>query len=375
MGAYRDESKNGTWYCRFSYTNWKGERINKKKRGFATKKEALAWEKDFLNQQAGTLDMTFEEFFEVYKKDRKPRIRLNTWKTKESIIVHKVMPYLGKLKINEITSVTIIQWQNTLMEIEDDQGNKYSQTYLRTIHAQLSSVLNHACRYYNLPNNAARDVGTMGEKEASEMDFWTQAEYEKFIEVIKNKPHSFYAFELLYWCGLRVGELLALTKEKFDFDSKTIRIDQSLQRIDGEVIITAPKTKKSVRTVVMPDFVADELSYYLNSFYKLHATDLIFNFSKSFLHHEMDRGSKLSGVKRIRVHDLRHSHVSLLIELGYSAIAIASRVGHESIDITYRYAHLFPSKQIEMADSLTDLRAVKQDKWDELLKEDEADDI
>lgn len=375
MGAYRDESKNGTWYCRFSYTNWKGERINKKKRGFATKKEALAWEKDFLNQQAGTLDMTFEEFFEVYKKDRKPRIRLNTWKTKESIIVHKVMPYLGKLKINEITSVTIIQWQNTLMEIEDDQGNKYSQTYLRTIHAQLSSVLNHACRYYNLPNNAARDVGTMGEKEASEMDFWTQAEYEKFIEVIKNKPHSFYAFELLYWCGLRVGELLALTKEKFDFDSKTIRIDQSLQRIDGEVIITAPKTKKSVRTVVMPDFVADELSYYLNSFYKLHATDFIFNFSKSFLHHEMDRGSKLSGVKRIRVHDLRHSHVSLLIELGYSAIAIASRVGHESIDITYRYAHLFPSKQIEMADSLTDLRAVKQDKWDELLKEDEADDI
>ena len=375
MGAYRDESKNGTWYCRFSYTNWKGERINKKKRGFATKKEALAWEKDFLNQQAGTLDMTFEEFFEVYKKDRKPRIRLNTWKTKESIIMHKVIPYLGKLKINEITSVTIIQWQNTLMEIEDDHGNKYSPTYLRTIHAQLSSVLNHACRYYNLPNNAARDVGTMGEKEASEMDFWTQAEYEKFIEVIKNKPHSFYAFELLYWCGLRVGELLALTKEKFDFDNKTIRIDQSLQRIDGEIVITAPKTKKSVRTVVMPDFVANELSDYLNSFYKLHATDLIFNFSKSFLRHEMDRGSKLSGVKRIRVHDLRHSHVSLLIELGYSAIAIASRVGHESIDITYRYAHLFPSKQIEMAVSLTDLRAVKQDKWDELLKEDELDDI
>ena len=375
MGAYRDESKNGTWYCRFSYTNWKGERINKKKRGFATKKEALAWEKDFLNQQAGTLDMTFEEFFEVYKKDRKPRIRLNTWKTKESIIMHKVIPYLGKLKINEITSVTIIQWQNTLMEIEDDHGNKYSPTYLRTIHAQLSSVLNHACRYYNLPNNAARDVGTMGEKEASEMDFWTQAEYEKFIEVIKNKPHSFYAFELLYWCGLRVGELLALTKEKFDFDNKTIRIDQSLQRIDGEIVITAPKTKKSVRTVVMPDFVANELSDYMNSFYKLHATDFIFNFSKSFLHHEMDRGSKLSGVKRIRVHDLRHSHVSLLIELGYSAIAIASRVGHESIDITYRYAHLFPSKQIEMAVSLTDLRAVKQDKWDELLKEDEVDDI
>ena len=74
--------------------------------------------------------------------------------------------------------------------------------------------------------------------------------------------------------------------------------------------------------------------------------------TKSYLHHEMERGSKLAGVKRIRIHDLRHSHVSHLIELGFSALAIADRVGHESIDITYRYAHLFPSTQIEMADKL-----------------------
>ena len=85
----------------------------------------------------------------------------------------------------------------------------------------------------------------------------------------------------------------------------------------------------------------------------------------------MNRGCKKANVKRIRVHDLRHSHVSLLIELGYSAIAIANRVGHESIDITYRYAHLFPNKQIEMAESLSALR--KEEKsWKELL-EDEDD--
>ncbi len=81
-------------------------------------------------------------------------------------------------------------------------------------------------------------------------------------------------------------------------------------------------------------------------------TDRLFQVTKSFLHHEMERGCKLSGVKRIRIHDLRHSHISLLIDMGFSAIAIADRVGHESIDITYRYAHLFPSKQIEMADRL-----------------------
>lgn len=91
--------------------------------------------------------------------------------------------------------------------------------------------------------------------------------------------------------------------------------------------------------------------------YGVQPNDRIFTITKSYLHHEMDRGSKSAGVKRIRIHDLRHSHVSLLIEMGFSALAIADRVGHESIDITYRYAHLFPSKQAEMADKLNMERA------------------
>lgn len=78
----------------------------------------------------------------------------------------------------------------------------------------------------------------------------------------------------------------------------------------------------------------------------------MFLVTKYYLHHEMDRGAQAAGVKRIRIHDLRHSHVSLLIDMGFSATAIADRVGHESIDITYNYAHLFPSKQGEMADRL-----------------------
>ena len=178
--------------------------------------------------------MRFREFFELYKRDKKPRIRENTWRTKEAIVMTKIMPYLGDLLMNEISNVAIIQWQNELMKIKDDRGQTYSPTYLRTIHAQLNSILNHACRYYSLKTNVARDVGTMGEKEADEMSFWTQEEYESFIKVVKDKPQSFYAFEILYWCGLRMGELLALTKEKIDFKTGTIKIDESLQRIDGK---------------------------------------------------------------------------------------------------------------------------------------------
>lgn len=364
MPAFRDESGNKTWFCKFNYTNWKGEKLTKKKCGFLTKKEALKWEQEFLNQHSESIEMSFREFFELYKRDRKPRIRENTWRTKEAIVNQKILPYIGDLMLNEINNVTIIQWQNELMKIKDKNGKNYSPTYLRTIHAQLSSILlNHACRYCNLKTNVARDVGSMGETEADEMLFWTQDEYERFIEAIKDKPELFYAFELLYWCGFRMGELLVLTKEKFYFERHTLKIDKSLQRIDGKNVITAPKTKKSIRIIVMYEFLTDEIKEYIDSFYKLKPKELIFNFFKSYLHHEMDKGSKKSQVKRIRIHDLRNFQVSLLIELGFSVTAIADRVGYESIDITYRYVHLFPSKQKEMALSLTQVRSNKTNDW------------
>ena len=176
-----------------------------------------------------------------------------------------------------------------------------------------------------------------------------------------DKPVSFYAFEMLYWCGIRLGELLALTPEDFDFQNRKLCINKSYQRIKGQDVITEPKTKKSNRTIEMPDFLCEEMQDYLRMLYDQKSDERIFTISKSYLHHEMDRGVKETGLKRIRIHDLRHSHVSLLIELGFSAVAIADRVGHESIEITYRYAHLFPSKQAEMANRLGELKKKRGD--------------
>ncbi|WP_373143509.1 recombinase family protein [Coprococcus comes] len=154
---------------------------------------------------------------------------------------------------------------------------------------------------------------------------------------------------------LTKAELLALTAADFDFEKETVRINKSYQRLHGEDVITTPKTKKSNRIIKMPKFLCEEMQDYLQMLYGLKKKDRIFTVTKSYLHHEMDRGAKAAGVKRIRIHDLRHSHISLLIDMGFSAVAIADRVGHESIDITYQYAHLFPSKQTEMADRLDDL--------------------
>ena len=167
-----------------------------------------------------------------------------------------------------------------------------------------------------------------------------------------DKPRSFYAFERLYWTGIREGELLALTPVDFDFEKQTVSITKSYQRMKGRDVITDPKTPKSNRVVQMPSFLCDEIRVYIKTLYAVQPDDRIFQVTKSYLFREMERGCKETGVKRIKVHGLRHSHISLLIDIGFSALAIADRVGHESIDITYRYAHLFPTRQTEMANKL-----------------------
>lgn len=354
MAVYKD--KNGTWYVSARYTNWKGEADRKVKRGFTTKRDATEWERSFFLENAGNLEMTFEAFYELYKKNMKDRIKLNTWKMKESVIEGKILPYFRKKRMCDIKPRDVVNWQNIMLKECDADGNPYSPVYLKTIHNQLSAIFNHAVKFYDLPSNPARKAGNMGKEKSREMLFWTKEEYQKFAEVIMDKPISFYAFEVLYWSGLRLGELLALTKQDIDFKRNIIRITKSYQRIEGMDIITDPKTPNSIRNVEMPGFLAEELKYYIDGLYGVEDNDRIFPITKSYLHHEMRRGSEKAGVKRIRIHDLRHSHVSLLIDMGFSAVAIANRVGHESIDITYRYAHLFPTTQQAMADKLNTVR-------------------
>ena len=192
----------------------------------------------------------------------------------------------------------------------------------------------------------------MGKKKNREMLFWTKDEYLKFADVMMDKPLSYYAFEMLYWTGIREGELLALTPANFNFEKESVTINKSFQHLNGRDIITSPKTEKSNRTIKLPNFLCEEIQDYLKTLYDVGLDDRMFPVTKSYLYREMERGSKQASIKRIRIHDIRHSHVSLLIDMGFSATAIADRVGHESIDITYNYAHLFPSKQTEMAEKL-----------------------
>ncbi len=350
--SVRKDPKQGTWTVQCWYHDWKGERRKKTKRGFDTKSAARKWEQDFISCCEGTPTMTLEEFFKLYERDVRPRVKQSTWDTKEHMVRTKILPYLGKRPVNEITSADVIQWQNELMAGRTSTGEPYAPTYLHTLSNQLSALLNHAVTHYNLPSNPARKVGKMGSKSAGEMGVWTKDQYLSFSRAIMDKPDSWMAFELLYWTGIREGELLALTPEDIDLEAGTLRISKTYSRRRGEDVVTPPKTPKSNRRVVLPDFLTDELRDYLSLPGTCERGGRIFRMTKSRLYHEMERGCAIAGVPRIRVHDLRHSHVSLLIDMGYSALAIAERMGHETTEVTMRYAHLFPNKQEEMARGL-----------------------
>ena len=308
MAVYK-EDKTGTWRVIYRYTDWNGERKQTQKRGFKTRREAQAWEHEQLNKKNADLDMKFKSFVELYTADVKTRLKENTWATKEHIIRTKLEPYFGKHKMCAITPQQIITWQNELINYRDEQGKAYSPVYLKTVNNQLSAIFNHAVKYYNLRENPCKKAGSMGKKKNREMQFWTKEEYLKFAGAMMDKPLSYYAFEMLYWCGLREGELLALTPSDFDFEKRTVSITKSYQRLNGQDLITTPKTEKSNRVITMPKFLSDEIQDYLKMLYDIEPDARMFTVTKSYLYREMERGAKEAGVKRIRVHDLRHPYV------------------------------------------------------------------
>lgn len=346
MKAEKDK-KTGKWLIQYRYTDWQGKRRKSTKRGFATKREAEEWLRNFLITQKADFDMKFEDFWKIYCADMETRLREHTMRTKKYIVELKILPYFGNKRVNDITAADIRQWQNELIKMG------YSPTYLKTINNQLSAIFNYAVRYYDLKSNPCAKAGSMGKSKAEEMDFWTGEEFRKFIDSVMNKRLSYMAFMILYWTGMRLGELLALKPKDVDLEKRTISITKSYQRLGKKDVITPPKTSKSKRVITIPEFLAADIKDYMDSLYDLQEDDRLFPITKYYLEHEMQRGIKESGVKRIRVHDLRHSHASMLIELGFSPLEIANRLGHEKVETTLNtYAHLYPNKQTKLAERL-----------------------
>ncbi len=347
------------WYVFVRYKDWTGETRQHKKEGFERRSDAKEYEKQFLEQRTGSPDMSIQSLYTIYMEDCKSRLKPTTYSNKDFLFRKHVLPYLGKLRAADVGPADIRKWQNTLLSTKrEETGEPYAPTYLKTVNNQVSAMFNFGTRYYGLKANPCRQAGSMGKKSADTMQFWTVDEFNQFLAAISNKPAVVVMFSLLFWTGMRSGEMLALTPSDFDFAANTVSISKSFARQDGQDLIMEPKTPKSRRTITMPPTLAHLMQDYLGTLYAVQPGDRVFpGNTKHILQHEMRRCCAASGVKRIRVHDLRHSHASLLIELGYSPLLIAERLGHENIETTLQtYSHLYPDKQDQLAAELESMQ-------------------
>lgn len=355
MPTYKDE-KTGTWYVKLYYTDYTGTRKQKMKRGFQLQRDAKDWERDFLLKQAAQPSMPFRTLSDLYLEDKKAHTKLITYETKKNRVEKWILPFFSDKPVDVITAADIRKWQADLKESRNANAKPLSPGYMQNLVTELSSMFNFAVRLYGLTINPCQIAGNTVGKKTKSLNFWTKEDFDRFIDTFEKGDPFYTAFLILYYTGIRIGELEALTAGDIDQESHTLTINKTYHLIGGKGIVTPPKTEKANRAISLPRFLLEAIQRHIGRLYGAGKATRLFTASHSSYARQMETHTKKAGVRRIRLHDLRHSHASLLIEMGFSALLVSERLGHENVSTTLNiYSHLFPSKQSEVAERLEKL--------------------
>lgn len=346
MSVYKDSYTN-SWSCKFRYTDYNGNNKQHKKTGFTTKKSASEYEEKTRKKLEGSSEDSFEYVAKKYLEWCKATNKELTAYMKVSTFNNHILPYFGKMKISDITKTTIREWQLSIL------NGDYKPSTQRQLNSTLSGFFTYAVElgYYDV-KPMPKSIGSL---KSTHLDYWTLEEFEKFMSVIE-KPIYQVSFNLLYCTGMRIAEMRALTYADFDFSNNTVSITKNVHTIHGKEVITSPKTVKSNRTITVPKEVMTMVHLYYISNYGMSEKDRLFYISANAFTKAFDRYIGLSGVKKIRIHDLRHSHASMLVNLGMPINMISKRLGHENIQTTLDvYTHLYESKEKELEDKMNEI--------------------
>ena len=359
--AYREKDTK-KWTAQWFETNVMGEKKKRRKRGFETKREALEFERSKKLSNERSMDMKLSDFIEIYFSDKQNDLKDRTIKNKRYMMQQHIVPYFGNQMMSEIKASQIIQWQNEI------QKKGYSDSYLRMIQNQLTSLFTHAAKIYDLPVNPCKKVKRMGNSDSRSLNFWTLDEYKQFIQTMEPGTRYYLMFEMLFWTGCRIGELLAITKADINFEKNQLSINKTYYRTGMQDIITEPKTKQSFRTIEIPEFLKEEIKEFVDGHYGMPDTERLFPVVQEAVQHKMKRQIELAGVKKIRVHDIRHSHVAYLIEKGVEPLLIRDRLGHKTTMVLQIIAKLTRGEPIL---PVTDKTKTKEKRSDEVDSENE----
>ncbi|MSS19151.1 site-specific integrase [Pseudoramibacter porci] len=338
--SIKKDDKTGLYTLQFYYRDHNGKRHHPKKTGFKRKKDAEAYHRDFMARVAGSSGLTFKAVTALYLKDVKARVKPTTYANKKTIIKNHLLPHFSDVLIDDITPAMIRDFQTDYMLNSGLKG-----TTLHLIGIQLNAIFNFAVKFYGLEKNPGTLAGSMGTQKAGRMDFYTPEEFNKVLSCVDD-PTDKTLIYFLFWSGCRIGEALALTWNDFDLEENSVSITKNYQMIEGREYISTPKTPKSKRIILLPQFVIDRIKEYKGKLYGYQPDQRLFKRYKEIVAYRFHKAADLAGVRRIRLHDLRHSHASMLINLGASPLLVAARLGHDSAETTLKiYSHLFPDEQ------------------------------
>ncbi len=338
MAAYYDESKK-IWYCKFSYKDWKGKTRFTSKTGFKLKKDALKYEMEYKEKSTAKPDMLLKNLAENYLADYKSDRRLSSYKATEKNIRLYILPYLEDMPVDKITPLVIRKWQ------ADINALGKSPSTIHAINTTFKSMLNFAVKYYDLPKNPFSATGIQGHVE-KRTTFLEKTDWDK-VDALLNTKYDKAIFNLLYCSGMRIGELLALTEKDIDFQHNTIHVTKQFSSLTRE--ISQPKTKTSIRKIIIPAYCMAYIKTYLDSL----PTHMEYPFQlncQSVIGTRLKKYCRAAGVTEVTIHQLRHSHASYLIKQGNIPVnAIAQRLGHSPAMTLQTYAHVYKDQDAEIA--------------------------
>lgn len=354
MTVHKDPNTNN-WFYSVRVENVQGEKVHKKKRGFAKKKDALIAQQKFLETYDTDIEeqYTFREIAERFMRYSKGRKKETTIYNQNNLINHILIPHFKTTPIKNIKPKHIDDFYQSIFD-------KYSNSMLSNIRRNLSAIFNFAVNFYNLSRNVVKVVSLPKHEERRKQEYWTIDEFNHFINVVDNIVYKT-LFMVLFWSGARKGEILALRYCDVDFENEEIEINNSW----NDKTITTVKTTPSERTITIPKHVIEQLKeleqYQIEKFKYVNNDDFIFtvrSISKPMALANVNKQFKIgidkANVKPIRVHNLRHSHATLLINNNVQLYTISKHLGHSDITTTANtYGHLYPNTEKELQSVLT----------------------
>lgn len=358
MPSYEQSKTSKKWSVRFRELDENGIEHQKRLSGFKTKKAAQYGYEDYCkakSDEAAALaekkaaekladpnDMRFDDLLDAYYKYKESRIKTSSHYEMKCKIDKRILPYFSGKALSEIKPIDVLNWQN-------DMSAQFSFNYTSDLMTMLTAIYRYGEKYHDIKNIMIKVDKPRNMEPKKEMEFWTPEEFTAFRSHAEDPMYRMF-FTMLYVTGCRRGEAEALSWDDIDLERSTLKISKNITRKSPTAPweITTPKNVSSNRTVPMPKSFCALLKEYKEQQSKMcPSPTFVFGGERPLAQRTTDRyfsdTCEKAGVKKIRIHDLRHSCASLLISRGVSIVAVSRQLGHSNIEQTLNtYSHLMP---------------------------------